>query len=269
MQSRASIRSPKIRNVEKIVALAAVAILATATYASAADITFLCAGALQSPMQELIPEFQRASGHNVQVVYTNIGNVTERIRRGDEADLATVSPQQWESLQKDGKVSADLRVVIGKVGLGVFVKKGEEKPDVSSVDAFRRTLLHAHGIAVADPNGGSPEGIYLMPLFDRLGISNGIKSKLRVTAARHGATVEAVLKGDADIGFTQINEIIVSSEVDLVGPLPAGIQHFTVFTAAIPASAKNSAAAKAMIEFLTSPRALAVFKSKGLEGAET
>ena len=266
MQSRVFITSPKIRNVVKIAALAAVAMLATATYASAADITFLCAAALQSPMQELIAGFQRASGHSVQVEYANIGIITERVRKGDEADLATVSPQQWESLQKDGKVSADSRVVISKVGLGVFVKKGGEKPDVSSVDAFERTLLHARGIAVADPEGGSPEGMYLMPLFDRLGISKEIKSKLQITAARHGATVEAVLKGDADIGFTQMNEIIVSSEVDLVGPLPADIQHFTVFTAAIPASARNSAAAKAMIEFLISPRALAVFKSKGLEG---
>ena len=218
----------KMRDVTMIAVFAVVAILATATYAIATDIRFLCA--LQSPMQELIPEFQRASGHNVEVEYANIGLITERIRRGDEADLATVSPAQWESLQKDGKLSADLRVVIAKVGLGVFVKKGGEKPDVSSVDAFKRTLVHARGIAVADPNGGSPEGSYLMPLFDLLGIGNEIRSRLKITVARHGATVEAVLKGDTDIGFTQMNEIMVSSDVDLVGPLPADIQHFTIFT---------------------------------------
>jgi len=199
------------------------------------------------------------------VEYANIGNITERIRRGDEADLAVVSAKQWESLQRDGKVSADPRVVIGKVGLGVFVMKGAARPDIGSVEAFKRALLNAHSIAVANPSQGSPEGAYLIPLFERLGISDDIKSKLQITAARHGATAEAVVKGDADIGFTQINEIIISRDVDLVGPLPAEIQNFTIFTAAVPVNAKQVAAARALTTFLTSPRSVFVFKSKGLE----
>ncbi len=249
----------------KITVLASLTIIAIETYARADNVTFLCAAALQPIMQELLPEFQRATGNTVKVEYANIGIITERVRRGDEADLAIVSPQQWESLQKDGKVSADPRVVIGKVGLGVFVKKGAAQPDIGTVDAFKRTLLNARSIAVADPNGGSPEGAYLIPLFDRLGIGGDIKSKLRITAARHGATVEAVVKDDSDIGFTQMNEIIGSIDVDLVGPLPADIQNFTIFTAAIPTSAEHSAAAKALVNFLASPTAASIFKSKGLQ----
>ena len=153
----------------KITALASLTIIAIETYAHADNVTFLCAAALQPIMQVLLPEFQRATGNTVKVEYANIGIITERVRRGDQADLAIVSPQQWESLQKDGKVSADPRVVIGKVGLGVFVKKGAAQPDIGTVDAFKRTLLNARSIAVADPNGGSPEGAYLIPLFDRLG----------------------------------------------------------------------------------------------------
>jgi molybdate transport system substrate-binding protein len=249
----------------KVIAVAGLTVVATATCANATEIRFLCAAALQSVMQQLIPEFQKASGHAVKVEYANIGIITERIRRGDEAELATVSPQQWESLQKDGKISADTRIVIGKVGLGVFVMKGAARPDIGSVEAFKRALLNAHSIAVANPSQGSPEGAYLIPLFDRLGIGSEITSKLLITAARHGATAEAVIKGDADIGFTQINEIIVSREVDLVGPLPSDIQNFTIFTAAIPTNTKQVAAVKALITFLTSPRAVSVFKSKGLE----
>jgi molybdate transport system substrate-binding protein len=255
----------EVHKIIKMTAIAGLAVVATATCANAADVTFLCAAALQSAMQDLIPEFQKLSGHNVKIEYANIGIITERTRRGDEAELAIVSPQQWESLQKDGKVSDETRVVIAKVGLGIFVTKGSTHPDIGSVEAFKRALLNARSIAVANPDQGSPEGAYLIPLFDRLGIGGDIKSKLQITAARHGATIEAVVKGNADIGFTQMHEIVVSPDVDLIGPLPADIQNFTIFTAAIPASAKQVPAAKALANFLTSPRAILVFKSKGLQ----
>src|SRR5205085_6078233 len=183
---------------------AGLASFARGNHARAADITFLCAGALQSAMQELLPEFQKASGHNVAVLYTNIGTITERVARGDDADLAIVSPRQWESLQKDGKLSAVPAIVIGKVCLGVFVKKGATRPDIASVDAFKRALLNVRSIAVSDANQGSPVGAYMIPLFDRLGIGGDIKSKLRLTPAGAGKTIEAVVKGDAEIGFNQM-----------------------------------------------------------------
>ena len=155
--------------------------------------------------------------------------------------------------------------MIGKVGLGIFVKNGAPRPDIGSVDAFKRALLNARSIAVADPSQGSPEGLYLIPLFDRLGISGDIKSKLQLEPAKPGTTIQAVIKDDAEIGFTQMSEIAASPVVELVGPLPGDIQNFTIFTAAIPASAKNAAVAKTLIEFLTSAKAITVFKSKGLE----
>ena len=254
----------KILNIMKIAVFAALASVATDKYARAADITVLSANALQSALQELIPEFQKATCHNVKVASATLGVNTERVRKGDEADLAIVSPQQWESLQKEGKLGPGARVVIGKAGLGVFVKKGAARPDISSVDAFKRALLNVRSIAVGDPSQGSPVGAYMIPLFERLGISDDIKSKLRLTAGGP-ATMQPVAKGDAEIGINQLTEIIASPDVDLVGPLPTGIQNFTIYTAAIPASAKQAAAAKVLIEFLTSPRAVSVFKSKGLE----
>ncbi len=254
----------KILKIVKVATFASFAVVATGTYARAADITFLCANALESTMKELIPEFQKASGHNVKITYASLGIITERVGKGDEADLATVSPQQWGGLQKEGKVDPAVRAVFGKVGLGVFAKKGAARLDIGSVEAFKRALLNARSIAVGDPAQGSPVGAYVTPLFDRLGISGDIKSKIRLTLGGPGV-MQAVIRGDAEIGFNQISEIIASPDVDLVGALPTDIQNFTTYTAAIPAAAKQAAAAKALIEFLTSPWAVSVFKSKGLE----
>jgi molybdate transport system substrate-binding protein len=255
---------PAIRTTLKIAAFAGLALVATAQDARAADIIFLSANALRPALQELIPEFQNASGHNVSVSYATLGVVTDRIRKGDEADLASVSPAQWESLQKENKLSPDASVVIAKGGLGVFVKKGAARPDISSVDTFKTALLNARSIVTGDPAQGSPVGAYIVPLFDRLGISADIKPKLQLTAGGP-ATMQPVVKGDAELGINQMSEIITLPDVDLVGPLPAAIQNFTVYTAAIPASAKQTEAVKALVEFLTSPQARSVFQSKGFE----
>ncbi len=127
----------------RVAALAALAVVAAEPHVCAADITFPCATALQSTMWERLPEFQAASGDHGNVEYANIGTITDRVRRGDAADPVTVSPQQWESLQNSGKISAGTRVVIGKAGIGVSVKQGAAKPDIGSVAAFKRALLHA------------------------------------------------------------------------------------------------------------------------------
>ncbi len=183
---------------------------------------------------------------------------------GDVADLAIISPQQWEGLRKEGKLNATVRVVIAKVGVGVFVKKGAAKPDISSVEAFKRTLLNAKSIGLADPAAGGPVGIYATRLFERLGISAAVTPKLKLVGGGL-APVEPVAKGDAEIGLTTISEILPVPGVELVGPLPSEIQTFIVYTAAIPENAKEPTVAKALIDFLTSPRATSVLKSKGLE----
>jgi len=254
----------KTLDLTRIAAIAGLAVVATEGYACAEDISFLCAAALRPAMQELIPEFQKTSSHNIKVEYANIGVITERVRRGDEADLAIVSPQQWESLQKTGRISAGPRFVIAQVGIGALVRKGASRPNIRSVDDFKRAMLDAQSIVIGNADQGSPEGIYLIALFDRLGISDKIKSKLQLSPAIPGRVAETVIKGDAEIGFIQMSEIITSPDMDLVGPLPAEIQHVTIFTAAIPLSAKQGPAAKDLVNFLRSPRAVSVFTSNGL-----
>ena len=253
-----------LRRLPIIALVVGLAVTHFASFAAAADITFFCGPALQSAMKELIPEFQKASGHNVKIDYVNIGTATSRIRKGDAADLAVVSPQQWDTLQKEAKLAPGPRVLLGKIGLGLFVSKGAARPDIGSVDSFRRTLLNARSIAVRDPKEGSPVGAYVLPLFDRLGIADDIKSRIRITSGNPGS-FQAVVKGEAEIGFSTMTEIVASPEVDLAGPLPAEIQNFIAYALAIPANAKEAGAAKALAEFLISPRAISVFKAKGIE----
>ncbi len=259
----------KILKVMRLVGFASLSLIGAQSYARAADISFLCAIAMQSAMQELLPEFQKASGHTVKVSYANIGVITQRLQNGDEADLAIVGPPQWNSLQKDGKVSGDTRDVIGKVGIGISVRKGAVRPDIGSVEAFKRALLNASSIAIGDPNQGSPAGVYTIALLDRLGIGGEIKSKLQLVPPGSGNVVaEAVVRG-AEIGIDQMTLIMSSPDVDLVGPLPADIQNFTTFRAALPTSARQPAAANALIAFLASPQAVSVFRSKGFDAAES
>jgi molybdate transport system substrate-binding protein len=249
-----------------LAALAAsiVTIAAAPIIARAADIRFLCAGALESTVEDVVSEFQKATGYNVKAEFAAIGVITRRLRNGDAADLAIVSPRQWEDLAKEGKVDPAIRVIVARVGAGVFVKKGAAKPDISSVDAFKRTLLNAKSVALSDPAGGGPVGIYATGLFERLGISADVKPKLRLVGGGL-APVEPVAKGEAEIGLSTISEILPAPGVELVGPLPAEIQSFIVYTGAIPGTAKEPAAAKALLDFLISPRVTPVLKSKGLE----
>lgn len=231
-------------------------------YAHAANITFLCAEALQSSMQELIPEFERMSGNSVKIVYANIGSNTNRVRKGDEADLAIVSPQQWESLKNEGKIIPEARVVLARIGIGIFVRKGGTRPNIATVEALKRTLLDARSIAVRDPKSGSPVGARTLALFERLGLRDQIMPKIILTEDRPYA---AVINGKAEIGFSSMAEIIASPDTDLVGPVPNEVQNFTTFVVALPTKAKEIGAAKTLIEFLTSARATSVFKSKGLD----
>ena len=242
--------------------------------ARATEIKFLCAAALESWMTEVIPEFQRTSGHDVKSAFQIINVITERVWKGDAVDLAIVSPEQWEDLSKEGKLDPSVRTVIAKVGYGVFVKKGAARPDISSVKSLRRALVNAGSIATFNPafGRGSPTVVYVAHLFDRLGISDELKPKLRYPT-RQGTPpqpvsaplFELVANGDAEIGIAQISETLQAPGVELVGPMPTEIQEFTIFTTVIPANAKEPAAAKAFIDFLTSPKATPTLKSKGLE----
>ena len=234
----------------------------TLTFSSqAAEITLISASALRPAMEVLISEFQKESGHTIKVSYAVIGVVTDRVRKGEQADLAFMSPEQREDLQKEGKVGP-AHTTIAKVGVGVFVKNGAAKPDISSADALKRAFLNARSAAFVTAQT-NPVAVYTVRLFERLGITAEMNAKNKIVPGQGALPV--VGRGDAEIGFTQISEVIAEPAVDFVGPFPAEIQNYTVYATGYPLTAKEPAAAKAFVDFLTSSRASAVFKAKGFE----
>jgi molybdate transport system substrate-binding protein len=238
--------------------------LITQASSNAAEIHFLCGFALALAMKEIIPEFQKTTGYAVTVSYANVGVITNRVRQGEIADVAMVSPEQSLDLKKEGKIVEAVQVPVAKVGIGVAVKKTAGKLDISTVEAFKRVLLNARMIAMADPSRGSPVSAYLLGLFDRLGIASELKPKTILTPS-NVETFESLANGKADIGTSQVSEIIASPYADLAGALPSDIQSYTVLTATIPRSATAPDAARVFIEFLTSSRAGSIYKSKGME----
>ena len=207
-----------VRSILRLAACAGLLMVAAAGQSSAAEIRFLADSILESAMEELIPQFQQASGHTVKVTYAAPGENTERVRKGDPADVAIVSAEQWDGLQKDGKLAPGSRVIIARAGIALFVKKGAARPPVGSVDDVKRALMEASAISVADPKQ-SPVGRHLMPILERTKIAADIKPKLRL-AGSEAAAIEKVAKGEAAIGLAETTEIMLSPDVEAVGPLP-------------------------------------------------
>jgi molybdate transport system substrate-binding protein len=232
--------------------------------ALASDLRVLSGSGVQPVMNEIIPQFERTSGHRVSIVYGTVGEMAGRVQNGEVADMVIASEPQIESLEKLGKVVAGTRTDLAKTGVGLFVRKGAPKPDIGSVEAFKRTMLASKSIGWNDPAAGAPVSIYMLRAFERMGIAN--EMKVKTTAFRQRSErFEAVARGDVEIGFNQISEIVAASGIDLLGPLPAAIQHYTVFTAGIVASGANQEAAKALLAFVASPAAKAIMHTRGFE----
>ncbi|MEA3193840.1 MAG: hypothetical protein QOD26_2173 [Betaproteobacteria bacterium] len=243
----------------------ALSLFAAFNAALADDIKVLSGSAVIPPMEVLVPQFELASGHKVLTDFDGaIGAMTKRIEAGEFADVVIVSRQQIDSLEKAGKVVPGSGADLAKLGVGVFVRKGAPKPDIGSVEAFKRTLLSAKSIGFNYPAAGAPVSIYLMGAFERLGIAGEMTPKTVVFKQR-SERFAAVARGDVEIGFNQISEILAVPSVDLVGPLPREIQNYTEFRAALVAASRNAAAARQFITFITSPAAIAVMKAKGFE----
>jgi molybdate transport system substrate-binding protein len=230
--------------------------------ASAAELKFLCAGALRTVIPGFVAEFEKSTGHKVTVTFGGVGGLTDRLQKGEAADVAIVSGAQIDELQKTGKVVAGSRVDIAKAAIGVFVRKGA-KPDISSADAFKRSMLAAKTIGYTNPATGSADGIYLASLFDRLGIAAEMKTKTKYPPGP--SLYENVARGEVEIGFQMISEILAEPSVEFIGPLPPAIQNITQYSAGIVASSTQADAGKALVEFLSSPASIAAVKAKGFE----
>jgi molybdate transport system substrate-binding protein len=235
----------------------ALAMMLTPVAAQAAEVTFLCSNAMKTVMEELAPRFEKATGHKLAVSYGSTNPLKARIEKGEVFDLTILGDDAIDDLIKRGKLDAATRAVVARSILGVAFREGAPKPDISTTEAFKRTLLNAKSIGYLE---GGLTGTYLNVLYQRLGIAENMKSKHKNT---RGA--EAVANGEVELGVTQMSEILYQKGAELAGPLPPEMQNYTNFPAAVSAGAKQADAAKALLKYLASPDAARVMKARGLE----
>jgi molybdate transport system substrate-binding protein len=254
------------------ITLAALAMIAASGGATdAADIKVLSSGSLKGALSQLVADFQKSSGNTATVEYGPAGAIVARIQRDDAADVVIVSGSQLEKLESSGKVLPGSLVNIAGISLGIAVRKGAPRPDISNVEAFKRALLSARSIGYRDPATGSTSGTYAASLLERLGIAEDLKPKLRLDRTEGDVPENvflAVAKGEIEMQIGQITEIVIAPGVDLAGPLPAEIQNTTVMAAGIIATSKAPGAAGAFIRFISSPSAAAVLKATGFQAAK-
>jgi molybdate transport system substrate-binding protein len=233
--------------------------------ATAAEVRVMISGGLTAAYNALVPEFERATGHKVLTAYgpsmgTTVNAIPVRLERGEPADVLIMVGYALGDLAKQGKVVADSRVDLVKSPIGIAVRSGAPKPDISSADAIKRALLAAKSIAYSD----SASGIYVSTeMFAKLGIAEEMKDKARkIPAVPVG---EIVARGDAEIGFQQISELKPVAGIDIIGPLPDELQKITVFSAGIASGSKEPDSGRALIKFLASPGAKAEIVKSGME----
>jgi molybdate transport system substrate-binding protein len=239
-------------------------LLFLARTASADEIRVMTSGAFTAAYLELVPQLERIIKGTVVTAATSMGtgsdSIPSRLERGEAVDIVIVADDALGQLIKDGRVLADSRVELARSGIGMAVRAGAPKPDISTPDALKRTLLQAKSIAYS----ASVSGLYLSSeLFQQLGIADQVLGKSRrIDRERVGAVVA---RGEAEIGFQQVSELLPVPGIDYVGPLPPELQRTTVFSAGVAAASRNVDAARAVIRFLASSEAAGTVAQTGME----
>jgi molybdate transport system substrate-binding protein len=233
--------------------------------AAAQEIRVMISGAFTAPFLEVLPQFEREAKQKiVTIAGASMGGAPDsipvRLDRGEAADVVILAATALDDLIQQGKVLAGSRVDLVRSSIGMAVRAGAPKPDISTVDALRRALLAARSIAYS----ASASGVYISTeLFPRLGIADQVRARSRrIESERVGAVVA---RGDADIGFQQISELLPVPGIEYVGPLPPEVQRVTIFSAGIAPGSTQRDIAKALIEFLASPRVTPAITKNGLE----
>jgi molybdate transport system substrate-binding protein len=221
-------------------------------------IKLIASNAVKRSLTDLVPRFEAASGHRVTIVWGGTLDIGKRIADGEIVDIVVLSAERIDALIAQGRLKSGSRVDIARSGIGVAVPAGARRPDISSPAALKASLLAARRIVLSS----GPSSVHLMELFSRMAIADAIK----VHQIAPGLPVAGALaRGEGDIGFTQVSELVSRAGIDFVGPLPAEVQHVTVWSAGLHVAAPAGDAAIALVEFLTAPDAAAVFRRSGME----
>jgi len=226
------------------------------------EIKVIASGGLKAACLELFPAFERATEHKVATVWAGSVDIMKRMQAGETFDLVVMPGTSIDELIRLGKIVAGSRVDLAKSGIGVAVRADAPKPDIGSAAALKQALLAASSIAYSS----SASGVYLAGLFQRMGIANELKPKIKQSPP--GVPVgELIARGDVEIGFQQVSELLPIAGIDYLGPLSADIQHFTMFSGGIHMGAKEPQATNALVEFIKSPAAAPAIKKSGMEPA--
>jgi molybdate transport system substrate-binding protein len=240
---------------------AIVGLLAQIAIAPAAEIKLYSTVAFQAVLDELAPQFQKATDNKLTIAYGLAAQLAQRIESGEAADVAVLTRAGIDALIKAGKITPKSDATLASANMALAVKAGAPKPDISTPEAFKRTLLAAKSIATGDPAAGGASSVYFNKLLERMGISEQVKGKMKITpAGKYPA--DLVAAGDAEIGAMQTSELLPGTE--LVGVFPGDLNNVTVFAVGLITNASDATAAGALIKFLESKEAAEVYKAKGL-----
>lgn len=242
---------------EKLLALS---LLMGVSAAQAVEVKVMAVNALKEAYVELVAAFEKTSGHTVTTVWGGSESIAKRVSDGEVVDIVFNSAINIDKLILAGKLVPGSRADFAKSGVGVAVRSGLPKPDISSSDAVKRAVLAAPSVVYSS----GPSGFYVADMFKKMGIADQIKDKVKQPAS--GVQIgELLARGEADLGFQQVSELLHVKGIDYLGPLPADIQYLTVFSAGLHMAAPAPDAAKALLKYLTAPEAGPVLKKMGLE----
>ena len=250
----------KIRCLDSIRTTGIALMIALSAGVQAADIKVLSTNAVKSVLEELAPQFEKATSNKLSVRFAPAADLKLLIEKGEAFDVAILTAAATDDLIKKGKLAAQTRADIAASAAGVAYRKGAPKPDISTGDDLKRTLLAAKSVAYV---GTGATGAEVRKIFERFGIADEMKAKTKLLSGVSAAA--AVARGEAELGFSQVSELIGIEGAELAGPFPPGFEVRTVFPAAVGTGAREPAAGQALIKFLTAPAAAPVIRSKGME----
>ncbi len=227
----------------------------------AAEIEVMLSAAFREAYIELVPGFERASGHKVTSLWCPSVQMMQRLKDGEIVDMMILSAAALDEIIHAGLVAPEDRFDLATCGVGVAVRAGAPKPDISSAEALKRAVMAAKSVAYST----GPSGVYLAGLFERMGIGDAVKAKLKVSQGEPAGAI--VARGEAEIGFQQMSELMPVPGIDLLGPLPPEIQEITTFSAGIHVRASQAEATRALVKHFKSAQAAPVIKRNGMEPA--
>jgi molybdate transport system substrate-binding protein len=244
-------------------AVAALWGLGSHAQAQAAEIVVLAAAAVEQPLEAVVHAFEHDTGNKVAVTFGSVGAIQGKLKAGTHADLVILSTALATAADKDGVARAGSRAVVGRVEIGVAVRRGAAAPDISTADAFKKALLAAKSVSFTDPAGGGTAAVFVAGMLDRLGVADAIKGKsLKFNTGRE--VVAAVVGGDAEIGIGFTSEFVPVKDLKVVGVLPKELEFVNEYSAYIPAASAAAESAQALLAYLARPASRDIFKAAGV-----